>query len=104
MKKGILIKKGVLITISAIAVAGLGYFIYQKIADRNKEIIKDGTFTIKVDETASTGVPAVEDFDEDVSLDSNYDNEAEAPNWNAYATDSPTDSIYSDYNMDDLND
>ena len=62
MKKGVVIKKGILIAISVIAASGLGYFIYQKIADRNKEIIKEGTFTIKIDETASTGLPTQEDF------------------------------------------
>lgn len=93
MKNGIIIKKGILITISAIAAAGLGYFIYQKIADRNKEIIKDGTFTIKIDETASTGVPTEQDFysqeEEDAALDDSYyeyeenidENIEEAPSW-----------------------
>jgi len=92
MKNGIIIKKGILITISVIAAAGLGYFIYQKIADRNKEIIKEGSFTIKVDESASTGVPTEQDFStqeqqqEDNALDDSYyqpieDRVDEAPSW-----------------------
>jgi hypothetical protein len=90
MKNGIIIKKGILIAISAIAAAGVGYFIYQKIADRNKEIIKEGSFTIKVDESASTGVPTEQDFlteeEEYIALDDSYyqpydDSEEEAPSW-----------------------
>jgi hypothetical protein len=96
MKKGIIIKKGILIAISAIAAAGVGYFIYQKIADRNKEIIKEGSFTIKVDDSASTGVPSEQDFyseEEEVkALDDSYYTELddynyydsdieEAPSW-----------------------
>lgn len=71
MKKGVVIKKGILIAISVIAASGLGYFIYQKIADRNKEIIKEGTFTIKIDETASTGVPTEQDFVENSDYEPN---------------------------------
>ena len=81
-------KKGVIITISAIAAAGLGYFIYRKIADRNKEIIQDGTFTIKIDDSASTGIPSEQYFSEEDSYDSYdeilsyYDDEYdEAPSW-----------------------
>jgi len=72
MKKGVVIRKGILIAISVIAASGVGYFIYQKIADRNKEIIKEGTFTIKIDETASTGVPSQEYFVENNNYN-NYD-------------------------------
>jgi hypothetical protein len=71
MKKGVVIKKGILIAISVIAAAGVGYFIYQKIADRNKEIIKEGTFTIRIDETASTGVPNQEEFVENYDYENN---------------------------------
>ena len=69
MKKGVVIRKGILIAISVIAASGVGYFIYQKIADRNKEIIKEGTFTIKIDETASTGIPTQEYFVENNEYD-----------------------------------
>jgi len=85
-------KKGIIIAISAIAAAGLGYFIYRKIADRNKEIIQDGTFTIKIDDTASTGIPSEQYFSqeaEDIDLDAEIDEILsyydeyydEAPSW-----------------------
>ena len=78
-------KKGIIIALSVIATAGLGYFVYRKISDMNKEIIEDGTFTIKIDDTASTGEPTAEDFAEqaeDIALDdSYYDSYDEAPSW-----------------------
>jgi hypothetical protein len=47
-------KKVILISLGAIATIGLGYFAYRKIADRNKEIIKDGDTVIIVDKTPDT--------------------------------------------------
>lgn len=47
-------KKAVYITLGVIATTGLGYFIYTKIRDRNKEIVQDGGFTIKVSADATT--------------------------------------------------
>jgi hypothetical protein len=47
-------KKGIYITLGIIATAGLSYFIYTKIRDRNKEIIQEGGFTIKVSADATT--------------------------------------------------
>jgi hypothetical protein len=87
-------KKGLIITISVIATAGLGYFVYRKISDMNKEIIKDGTFTIKVDEVASTGLPTEEDFAQNVTttnFDDSYGYGDVVPNWGSY------DSAYDSY-------
>lgn len=80
-------KKGLIITISVIATAGLGYFVYRKISDMNKEIIEDGTFTIKVDEVASTGVPTQEDFAQNVTtnFDDSYGYGDIPPNWGSYS-------------------
>lgn len=36
-------------SLGSIAFIGIGYFVYRKIANRNKEIIQDGTFTIIID-------------------------------------------------------
>lgn len=38
-------------SLGSVAFLGLGYLVYRKIADQNKEFIKDGNFTIIVDET-----------------------------------------------------
>ena len=38
-------------SLGSVAFLGLGYFVYRKIKDRNKTFIKDGNFTIVVDDT-----------------------------------------------------
>lgn len=47
-------KKILLISFGAVATIGLGYFAYRKIADRNKEIIKDGDTVIVIDKTPTS--------------------------------------------------
>ena len=44
-------KKIIYWSLGSIAFLGLGYFVYRKIADRNKDFIKDGNFTIVIDKT-----------------------------------------------------
>ena len=91
-------KKGIIITISVIATAALGYFIFRKFADRNKEIIEDGTFTIKIDDTASTGAATPQDFTGNESDYYDYYSygSSEAPSWGyGYYEDAPnTDEYY----------
>jgi len=67
------IKKGIFIALSVIATAGVSYFIYTKIKDRNKEIIRDGGFTIKVSDDATTTTD-FDDIDIDDDIDDNDDN------------------------------
>jgi len=38
-------------SLGSVAFLVLGYFVYRKIADRNKTFIKDGNFTIVIDDT-----------------------------------------------------
>jgi hypothetical protein len=38
-------------SLGSVAFLGLGYLVYRKIKDRNKTFIKDGNFTIVVDDT-----------------------------------------------------
>jgi len=38
-------------SLGSVAFLGLGYLVYRKIADRNKDFIKDGNFTIVIDNT-----------------------------------------------------
>jgi len=65
------IKKGIFIALSVIATAGVSYFIYTKIRDRNKEIIHDGGFTIKVSDDATTTTD-IDDIDDNGSYDYDY--------------------------------
>ena len=93
-------KKGILITLTILGAGGLGYFIYRKFADRNKKIIQDGSFTIKVDETASTGVPTPQDFaalegDESSYYDYSSSLDDIPPSWWYTYDDSPNPYDYS---------
>lgn len=91
-------KKGVYITLGVIATAGLSYFLYVKIRDWNKEIIKDGSFTIKVSADATTNNPPVDD-EEDYSYleDNDY---SEEPAWSSDFIDDSTD--YADMMLETL--
>jgi hypothetical protein len=44
-------KKIIYWSLGSVAFLGLGYLVYRKIADRNKDFIKDGNFTIVIDKT-----------------------------------------------------
>ena len=76
-------KKSLYITLAAFGVLGLGYLIYKKISDMNKEIIDEGTFTIKVDETASTdgGYYSDMDYNDLLAFLEEYQSYGEEPNW-----------------------
>ena len=92
-------KKKIFISLGVLASIGLGYFIYKKIKDRNKEIIEDGGFTIKVADDATTTTDE-SDIDNDSSyyLNSEYYSDTtsttlEEPSWSS-------DSIeYAQYSM-----
>lgn len=50
------VKKILLWSLASVAFLGAGYFVYRKIADRNKDFIKDGNFTVVVDKSIETEV------------------------------------------------
>ena len=88
-------KKSLYITLAAFGVLGLGYLVYRKISDMNKEIIDEGTFTIKVDETASTeGFDYLDiDYYDLLAFLEEYESYGEEPSWT-----SPYDEYNSPYN------
>ena len=60
-------------SLGSVAFLGLGYFVYRKIADRNKKFIKDGNFTIIVDETIVADPNQPDTVSEsDLDLDTGY--------------------------------
>jgi uncharacterized protein YxeA len=89
-------KKKIFISLGVLASIGLGYFIYKKIKDRNKEIIEDGGFTIKVadDATTSETETSIKNDSSDY-LNSEYYSDStsasEYPSW------SSSDTEYGDY-------
>jgi len=54
-------------SLGSVAFLGLGYLVYRKIADRNKDFIKDGNFTIVIDKTIVAD-PNQPDIDSDDSV------------------------------------
>ena len=72
-------KKIIFWAIGSIALGGLSYFVYRKIADRNKDFVKDGTFTIVIDNsieadsTQNTMAASVPEYEEPEIDDSSID-------------------------------
>ena len=104
--KNVIIKKGILITLGILAVGGVGYFVYRTIDDRNKRIIKEGTFTIKVDETApSTEIDNTDEPDliesstygEYYGYDTGYDYGGYDPMWTSPYEANVYEYSYGDY-------
>jgi hypothetical protein len=83
-------KKKIFISLGVLASIGLGYFIYKKIKDRNKEIIEDGGFTIKVADDATTETSTENDSSDYLNSEyySDTSTTSEEPSWSSDSTDS----------------
>jgi hypothetical protein len=78
-------KKKIFISLGVLASIGLGYFIYKKIKDRNKEIIEDGGFTIKVADDATTETSIENDSSDYLNSEyySDTSTTSEEPSWSS---------------------
>lgn len=90
-------KKKIYISLAVLGSLGLSYFLFRKIRDLNKQIIKEGSFTIKVanDATTTTDNTDTDSYDSDLldeqiidGISEYLDSEEEAPIWSSNEYDS----------------
>lgn len=88
-------KKKIYISLAVLGSLGLSYFLFRKIRDLNKQIIKEGSFTIKVADDATTETETTDSYDNDLmdeqiidGISEYLDSEEEAPVWSSNEYDS----------------